>query len=546
MPVDATARASSTSFSVGGIPSTGLRRAFTVDETSSSNTRKRPSLAPQHTSSFDGLPHSSSPSYPTAAASPPQRRPSSTYSLGEARDIISPKATGGGDLTPHEPSSLASLSLASALLPALAGVLFQNGGALVTDLMLLGLAGIFLNWSVTQPWNWYHAAQEVRIKNEESAESAIEEDSEVEGPSYVSTSSSQKLDRVPEEDKDESASNDDGDDDYATPRSSTPALAPEADQKQKPTTSPKCSMTAEQKSAVRELYLYEAIALVSCFSLPLVAAYFLHAIRSQLSRPSEGLVSNYNLTIFCLASELRVFSHVFKLVQCRTLHLQRIVHKYPHELPPASASPRLKQLDEVLKRLDRLETSGATATTTTTTTTPQARNDPVASTADKWKQEAAMVQQLRASMQPELDALNRAVRRYEKKSTLLEMQVQSRFGAVEARLDDSIALAAAAAKNSALHNNDGNGIISWIMDMAIRAILWHANALLRIALLPLDAAKGFVNVAKGRKQSPPSARTVKRDSISNSSGGRVTAATATMARHSERSGGGVPSRVSRR
>lgn len=149
-------RASSTSSAInlnaGAPPNQGLRRAYTIDETSTGSPRssRRPTLAPQY-SSNDGLNtyNSSSASSPNTAA---PRRPSSTYSLGEARDIISPQASGGGDLTPHEPSSLASLSLAFALLPALAGVLFQNGGALVTDLMLLGLAGIFLNWSVTQPW----------------------------------------------------------------------------------------------------------------------------------------------------------------------------------------------------------------------------------------------------------------------------------------------------------------------------------------------------------------------------------------------------------
>jgi hypothetical protein len=31
-------------------------------------------------------------------------------------------------------------------------MLFQNGSAVVTDIMLLGLAAIFLNWSVRIPW----------------------------------------------------------------------------------------------------------------------------------------------------------------------------------------------------------------------------------------------------------------------------------------------------------------------------------------------------------------------------------------------------------
>jgi hypothetical protein len=42
--------------------------------------------------------------------------------------------------------------LAFALLPALGGMFFKNGSSVITDIMLLGLAAIFLNWSVRLPW----------------------------------------------------------------------------------------------------------------------------------------------------------------------------------------------------------------------------------------------------------------------------------------------------------------------------------------------------------------------------------------------------------
>lgn len=87
---------------------------------------------------------------------PPRRSSNfSELSLGEARDLLNPQPrdpASGDQQAQDESSSLASLSLAFALLPALAGVLFKNGSAVVTDVMLLGLAGIFLHWSVTQPW----------------------------------------------------------------------------------------------------------------------------------------------------------------------------------------------------------------------------------------------------------------------------------------------------------------------------------------------------------------------------------------------------------
>ena len=60
---------------------------------------------------------------------------------------ISPDLTSSG-----EHSYWHSAPLALALLPAFGGLFFKNGSALVTDLTLLGLAAVFLNWSVMLPW----------------------------------------------------------------------------------------------------------------------------------------------------------------------------------------------------------------------------------------------------------------------------------------------------------------------------------------------------------------------------------------------------------
>jgi hypothetical protein len=45
-----------------------------------------------------------------------------------------------------------SAPLALALLPAIGGIFFKNGSAVITDVTLLILAAIFLNWSVRLPW----------------------------------------------------------------------------------------------------------------------------------------------------------------------------------------------------------------------------------------------------------------------------------------------------------------------------------------------------------------------------------------------------------
>lgn len=90
-------------------------------------------------------------------ASDPQRRNSTlSDSLSEARnsirsstdDIFFPRVAKDSE----EESLWQSAPLALALLPAIAGVFFHDGSAFVTDVTLLALAAIFLNWSVRLPW----------------------------------------------------------------------------------------------------------------------------------------------------------------------------------------------------------------------------------------------------------------------------------------------------------------------------------------------------------------------------------------------------------
>lgn len=121
-----------------GFPS--VRRAMTVDDGANA-ARWRPPSADfgKPRLSFDG-----------------GRRRNSTfsdYSLTEARrhlhdDVLNP---GGAGLESHD-GKWSWLPLVFALLPPLGGIFHKNGSAFMTDMMLLGLAAVFLNWSVTQPW----------------------------------------------------------------------------------------------------------------------------------------------------------------------------------------------------------------------------------------------------------------------------------------------------------------------------------------------------------------------------------------------------------
>jgi len=65
-------------------------------------------------------------------------------------DLLMPSVSNSG--LNHESSHLHSAPLVLALLPAAAGLVFQNGSAVVTDLSLLVIAAILLNWSIRLPW----------------------------------------------------------------------------------------------------------------------------------------------------------------------------------------------------------------------------------------------------------------------------------------------------------------------------------------------------------------------------------------------------------
>lgn len=95
-------------------------------------------------------------------AVPPTARRSSSFiseTLSESRrsfrsstdDLWLPRATADHDAG-LESSHWHSLPLGLALLPAVGGLFFQNGSAFITDISLLGLAALFLNWAVRLPW----------------------------------------------------------------------------------------------------------------------------------------------------------------------------------------------------------------------------------------------------------------------------------------------------------------------------------------------------------------------------------------------------------
>lgn len=180
MTASSSTAASSFSPAVSSMPPAHpLRRAFTtVGDVPSSQSRTAPfrrridsssgggAAVPVSSGSLNASGPSSGRPHSTSSTA---RRPSDLRSLAEARRSL---ATGADRLLNPRPAAIdadddvngrrkhdggnngrwAGLPLASALLPAAAGMLFEGAGAFLTDIMLLALAGVFLYWSVTQPW----------------------------------------------------------------------------------------------------------------------------------------------------------------------------------------------------------------------------------------------------------------------------------------------------------------------------------------------------------------------------------------------------------
>jgi hypothetical protein len=300
--------------------------------------------------------------------------------------------------------------------------------------------------------DWYHSAQSIRKEEDYNGDAIVEPESENEN---ALSSSQTALDEVPE---DQLASN-------PPPK---PLRRPPS-----------------HEAAAKELYRHELLALLSCFLFPVLGAYLLHTIRSQLSRPSEGLVSNYNLTIFLLASELRPMAHIVKLIQSRTLHLQRVVKSNPYnnEKDITDGKDLARRVEELEARSSNLHSSGNGAV------------EPALS----GKQSAMLTAEVRRALQPDLDALNRAVRRYEKRATLQAFQTDSRLLDLEARLSDAISLAAAAANSGQLQRGFTSLIFAW----AASAIVLPFQALGAFARLPIKVTTALIRFGKTSMAGPP-------------------------------------------
>lgn len=222
---------------------------------------------------------------------------------------------------------------------------------------------------------------------------------------------------------------------------------------------------SEQDLAIDKLRVHEKLALLATFLFPALGAFLLHIIRNQLSRGSTALVSDYNLTIFLLAAEIRPFKQLIQLVTNRTLHLQRIAND--RDFPPTSSSERNAEYES---RLEILEAKVSDPSIS-----------PIGSNAFSHKEEVATLSSdIRKRYEPRIDALERAVRRYEKRVTTLTMLTDQRLLNLDNRLQDTLSLAAVAAQSSQTPS-----VLSATVTYFARIAMMPVEAVCALIMLPI-------------------------------------------------------------
>lgn len=267
-------------------------------------------------------------------------------------------------------------------------------------------------------------------------------------------------------------------------------------------------------AATKELQIHELAALASCFIFPMIGTWLLHTIRSKLSRPSEGLVSNYNLTIFLLASEIRPFAHLLRMVQARTLHLQRTVRSLSHDDPDDIDKIDAHKILDITKRLEELESHVAEAATARLSNESQRSPAQHQSTTSPEQDDgphslvSQAITEVHQSFQPDIDALNRAVRRYEKRSALNAFETDSRLRSLETQVRDAVALAATAQRSSGsgsgAHLHRHFAAVFLIFESFYTILLIPVQIFLSLIMLPFRVVARCLEFFKGTFIGPSS------------------------------------------
>ncbi|KAK1832288.1 hypothetical protein QBC39DRAFT_73015 [Podospora conica] len=368
-----------------------------------------------------------------------------------------------------------ALPVSFIVVPGCADVLFTDGSRKATDLLLLLLSSAFLYLSCTKPWDWYALTQEIKVRDEPIFEMEPMTDLDgAGGDKHTAT--------TPETTKDTDTVAEKQDSDAVIPdKTGNPPLEEEI-----------------RRRALAELHTHEILAQILILVAPLIAASFVYSVGNQLGRP-DGLVPHFGLKFFMVVAQVGTVRHVFRLLKARTLHLQRIVPANPYLMETVSpvqlqeVTGRLAELEERMLDVSRMVTKAAL--TGGSPATPGSGNP-----------EARVVQSVRNTIQPDLDALQRAVRRYEKKAAVLASVTEDRLNDIDGRLNDAISLSAVVARNTALRGSMLADIWAGTVGMAMRTATFPLRGVLTLCMVPVRGLRRTFAVEVIDPGTPPGKR----------------------------------------
>ena len=187
------------------------------------------------------------------------------------------------------------------------------------------------------------------------------------------------------------------------------------------------TMTLEQRGAFEALQRATRNAFLGLVIGPVLGAALLHYIRSALDRPANGLISNFNIGVFVLAAEIRPMRIAYKYLVSRSDKLQKQLVDAPesqYDQLRDQVGLLHEQIEKLQRELDHYH-QGMNGIT----------NGNAAGKAALSRRESTAAAQVQAvasaAAQEEVEALKRAMRRYERHEQQLKDQWEERLQLLE-------------------------------------------------------------------------------------------------------------------
>lgn len=167
-------------------------------------------------------------------------------------------------------------------------------------------------------------------------------------------------------------------------------------------------MTSKQHEISKQLRYAELQAFIGLIIGPLLGSVLLNYVRSSMARPANGLITNFNITVFVLAAELRPLKIAFTFLTDRSSSLQ-------NELVDV-APERYDELSQKLEMVER-ELSNLKGGSSPHSPMKEQMNGHASST-------------------PDLEQIKNALRRFERHEAQLKQHYEDKLYTLERRLAD--------------------------------------------------------------------------------------------------------------